>query len=111
MTTPRKTPEPGSKPKFQVVESKLYYQTNAGDELALDLDLPMGVVLDALKAGVSQEEQFSAMLAKLGDEKTLRRFRDLGSISEGMPLVVRFFEEYAKAAGASLGESSGSARS
>jgi hypothetical protein len=103
--------EPGGKPRFLVVENKLHYQLNAGGEMVLNLDLPMGIVLDAIKGATSQEEQFVAMLDALGDRETLEKFRTLGSISEGMPLVVKFFDEYARLAGASLGELSGSAPS
>lgn len=100
--------EPGIKPRFLVVENKLHYQMNSGGELVLDLDLPMGIVLDAISGAQTQEQQFVAMLEALGDTATLTKFRQLGSISEGMPLVIRFFDDYAKLAGASLGELSGS---
>ena len=104
MTARKTAATPGPKPKFQVVEYNLHYITNAGDELTFNLDLPSGIIMDAVSKSEAQEEQFVAMLEGMGDEATLAKFRKLGMISEGFPIINRFFEEFGKLAGADLGK-------
>lgn len=101
MTSKATTPNP-TKPKFQVVEYNLHYITDAGKELVFNLDIPTGVVFNL--EGNSEQEQFVEMLKAMGDTDTLNEFNKLGSISEGHPLIKRYFEEYSKLVGAPAGE-------
>ena len=101
MTARKTTPNP-TKPKFQVVEYNLHYITNAGEELKFNLDIPTGIIFN-LK-GDDEQSQFVEMLKAMGDHETLAKFEKLGSLSEGTPLIKRYFAEYEKLAGASVGE-------
>jgi hypothetical protein len=102
-TAPSK-PEPGPKPEFIVIEDHLHYRTKAGDEIVLNLDIPFGGLMDAAETEGSDQAQFMAILDVLGDQTIIDRVRALGSI-EALKLIARFFEEFNKLVGASVGES------
>jgi hypothetical protein len=102
--SPTSTQEPGPKPTFQVVETNLHYRTKKDEEIILDLDIPFGVLVDVSSGGQSEQEQFIGVLEALGDKATLDKIKALGSI-EAMGLIMRFFEEFERLVGASVGES------
>jgi hypothetical protein len=104
------TQEPGPKPTFQVVETNLHYRTKKGDEIVLDIDIPFGILVDVSSGGQSEQEQFVGVLEALGDKATLDKIKALGSI-EAMALIMRFFEEFERLVGASVGESKRSSTS
>jgi hypothetical protein len=98
------TQEPGPKPTFQVVETNLHYRTKKGEEIVLDIDIPFGVLVDVAAGDQNEQQQFVALLEALGDTETLDKVKALGSI-EAMALIMRFFEEFERLVGASVGES------
>jgi hypothetical protein len=102
--------EPGPKPTFQVVETNLHFQSKKQGELVLDLDFPFDIMIDAAAQTESEGQMFMRILKAFGDEETYERVRKIGSI-EGMQLVSRYFEEFQKLAGISVGESQGSSAS
>jgi hypothetical protein len=104
------TQEPGPKPTFQVVETNLHYRTKKGEEIVLDVDIPFGILVDVSSGGQSEQEQFVGVLEALGDKETLDKIKALGSI-EAMALIMRFFEEFERLVGASVGESKRSSTS
>ncbi|WP_394254706.1 hypothetical protein [Pseudoclavibacter helvolus] len=103
--TTTKAPTAPEKPRFIVVEYNLHYRTNAGEEIVFNLDVPSGVMEKVAGGDQGEAEMFSSILQGMGDEHTLDQWRKLGFLSEGFPVVMRFFEEFAKLTEASVGES------
>lgn len=102
-----------TKPTFFVINDVLYYQAKAGDELKFDLDFD-GEVMDKIDQEgdeLSERKQFFLMLGSMQDGKTLTaRVQKMGAL-EQTRLMVNYFAQFTKAAGATLGESGGSSDS
>ncbi len=98
------TPNP-TKPKFMVVELyNLHYQTNAGQELVLNFDIPTGILLKANTNGMDEPAMITAVLDAMGDEKNKALYASLGWFSEGQAVTERYFAEFEKLTGTSAGE-------
>jgi hypothetical protein len=108
MSTPKTTPEPGTKPKFLVVEDKLIAQTSNGE-----LKLPLKVktkVFREIKELPDELDQLFALLDGIGDTETAAALDEL-DIFETQDVVEKFFEEFQTKAKARVGESSRSSGS
>lgn len=100
---PKAKPLPKLDPRFRIEEYDLIYETKSGAELTLTLDVPTGVVLDAM-GGHSEREQIASMLEALGDEDNLALYRSLGWMSEGQLVTTTYFTEFGRLHKATTGE-------
>jgi hypothetical protein len=99
-----------TKPQFFVINDTLYYQAKAGDELKFDLDFPGEIFEKVMTDDLEQRDQFLLMLDALGDGAMVARVKKMGAL-EQTRLIIGFFREFQKAAGATVGESDGSSDS
>lgn len=109
MTAPKKKPEPGAKPEYQVIEDKLYVQTEEG-ELIFPLRLKTKLIRGIRNQDVDEIDQFFLILDGIGAKETIDKVDEL-DIIKTTEIVMRYFEEFSKLQEASLGESSGSSSS
>lgn len=111
MATQKKKPEPGVKPEFQVVEDKLYCQSDAG-EIVLLLDIPFKYLrkIRGAEANDDELEQMMTILSLLGDKQAIERLESLGTFKV-MRIVARYFSEFGKLQESAMGEFSGSQNS
>lgn len=105
---PRLAAKPASKPQYQVVDGLFIAQTSEG-EVKIRLSFKTKL-LRALRRDPDRDEidQFFGLLEGIGDQKTIAQLDELDFIEEALPLIQGFFDEFAKAQGTTLGESTGS---
>ncbi|MBF4628892.1 hypothetical protein [Curtobacterium flaccumfaciens] len=102
MTTTKKTPASGE-PEFRLVEGSLHVITTTQGELVLPLTVKTKVFRQLSEID-DELKQLFAMLDALGDTDTPAKLDEL-DFFETNQIAARFFDEFAKKAQASLGES------
>lgn len=106
--TIEKAPEPEF-PQFRLVEKNLHVLTSTQGELVLPLQVKTKVFRRISEIDDEMTQLF-AILDDLGDEDTPRKLDEL-DIFETQQIVGRFFDEFAKKAQATVGESQRSSNS
>lgn len=100
-----------TKPLFQTINDRLYWQAKSGKELVLDLDFPQSILEKVMgDEDASPREQFLILLDMLGDKAVVAEVKKMGAL-ELMRVVTVFFDEFEKAVGAPLGKSGSSSDS
>lgn len=107
--TIEQAPEPEF-PQFRLIEKNLHVLTSTQGELVLPLQVKTKVFRRISEIDDDEMKQLFAMLDELGDADTPRKLDEL-DIFETQQIVGRFFEEFAKKAQATVGESQRSSNS
>ena len=108
--TAKATAEPGTKPKFLVVEKTLKCQTENG-ELSLPLSVPFGTIRRLMGGEEkSQFEEFQFFMTEIFNEEQNCAL-DLLDIEEAAEILNQFSDALAARMKVSLGKSAGSAPS
>ncbi|MDQ0735333.1 hypothetical protein [Arthrobacter agilis] len=111
MTDPKKKPEPGPKPKFQVVETNLKCQTYDGEK-SVSLLVPFDRLMQMMKIDdVEETEAPEFIMNSIMSEDDAKMLRGLSDGAEAIQILMQFSEALGKRFGASLGESQGSSDS
>ena len=97
---------------YRVVDDILFYTTKAGFDLTIDLDFPPELIqlsMGALDEDRDEAEQFDVIAQSYG-ENFEDAYKKMG-VLERKRLQRAVFDEFQKAMGITMGESSGSSRS
>lgn len=109
---PKATAEPGTKPRFLVVEKAFFAQTSNG-ELRLSLGMKFGSLMglmDMNTDGKNQFAEFDFLLNNIFSEAELVALRDL-DWEETIEILMEYMTVFQKLIGVSMGKFGGSSAS
>lgn len=102
--------EPGTKPRFLVVEKKLFVQTSQG-ELVLGLNMKFGALMELMNLqGENQLDEFQFLMNHIFSDTELAALREL-DWDETIEILMEYMSIFQKQVGTSMGKFGGSSTS